>query len=206
VLLARDEVVVMDMEAGIEHLARGTAAAMDKLIVVVEPGRRSIDTARNIERLASEIGVKNIFLLGNKIRGKEDETFLRKHASGFDWLGFIPYDDAIIKADLGGMSPYATDTEAKALVWDMVHSLVDEASLKQTHSHEHTHLHSHEHSHGDLVHSHKHEHFHVHVHSHGHDYSFLEGHTHGEDEHGSDHTHDGEHGPHDHEHEDSKVS
>jgi CO dehydrogenase maturation factor len=78
VVLARDEVVIMDMEAGIEHLGRATAQAVDKLIVVVEPGRRSIDTARNIQRLASEINLSSIALVGNKVRGETDRAFLQK--------------------------------------------------------------------------------------------------------------------------------
>ena len=65
VVLQRDEVVVMDMEAGIEHLGRATAKAVDKLIVVVEPGRRSIDTAGHIRQLASEIKLNNIAVVGN---------------------------------------------------------------------------------------------------------------------------------------------
>ncbi len=73
IVLARDEVVIMDMEAGIEHLGRATASAVDKLIIVVEPGRRSIDTAGHIKKLASEIGLKNIMVLGNKIRSVKDE-------------------------------------------------------------------------------------------------------------------------------------
>jgi CO dehydrogenase maturation factor len=123
VLLARDEVVVMDMEAGIEHLGRGTAAATDKLIVVVEPGRRSVDTAHNIKRLAEEIGLTRIFLVGNKIRGEADREFLEKYVTGLEWLGFLPYDEKIIEADLKGESPYDQDTEAKEVVRDIVRSL-----------------------------------------------------------------------------------
>ena len=69
IVLARDEVVVMDMEAGIEHLGRATAKAVDRLIVVVEPGRRSIDTAEHIRKLATEIGLNHIAVVGNKVRG-----------------------------------------------------------------------------------------------------------------------------------------
>jgi CO dehydrogenase maturation factor len=83
IVLARDEVVVMDMEAGIEHLGRATATAVDKLIVVVEPGRRSIDTAEHIRQLAAEIKLDQIFIVGNKVRGPGDEAFLRKHLSEF---------------------------------------------------------------------------------------------------------------------------
>ena len=112
VVLARDEVVVMDMEAGIEHLGRATAQAVDKLIVVVEPGRRSIDTARNIKRLASEIHLNTIALVGNKVRGETDRTFLSKHLSDFELLGFLPYDDRLIEADLNGRSPFDTPSPA----------------------------------------------------------------------------------------------
>ena len=123
VVLSRDEVVVMDMEAGIEHLGRATASAVDKLIVVVEPGRRSMDTAGHIKKLASEIGLKNIGLVGNKIRGEKDEEFLKKHLSDFEFLGFIRHDEALIEADLDGVSPYDVDSIAKTNVKEMIAKL-----------------------------------------------------------------------------------
>ena len=123
ILLARDEVVVMDMEAGIEHLGRGTASAVDKLIVVVEPGRRSVDTAHNIKRLATDIGLNRIFLVGNKIRGEADRKFLEKYVIGLKWLGFLPYDEEIIEADLSGESPYDRDTPAKEVIREMIKTL-----------------------------------------------------------------------------------
>ncbi len=116
VVLARDEVVVMDMEAGIEHLGRGTAKAVNRLIVVVEPGRRSIETAGNIRKLASEIGLDRITLIGNKIRNDRDEAYLREHLPGFEFLGFLPYDDALIEADLKGISPYDTPSPATEII------------------------------------------------------------------------------------------
>lgn len=120
IVLVRDEVVVMDMEAGIEHLGRGTAQAVDKLIVVVEPGRRSIDTAAHIRKLASEIGLKQIGIVGNKIRGDADRDFLEKHLGDFDILGFLPYDEALIEADLEGKSPYDVPSRALESVKDMI--------------------------------------------------------------------------------------
>ena len=123
VVLARDEVVVMDMEAGIEHLGRATASAVDKLLVVVEPGRRSIDTAGHIKQLASEIGLKNVAVIGNKVRGPQDEAFLKKHLADFDFLGFIPYDEALIEADLDGRSPFETASVAKARVAEMIEKM-----------------------------------------------------------------------------------
>ena len=120
IVLARDEVVVMDMEAGIEHLGRATASAVDRLIVVVEPGRRSMDTAGHIRKLASEIGLKNIVLVGNKIRSPKDEAFLKEHLKDFEFLGFIPYDEALIEADLDGVSPFDVDSTAKENVNEMI--------------------------------------------------------------------------------------
>jgi CO dehydrogenase maturation factor len=123
IVLARDEVVVMDMEAGIEHLGRATAKAVDRLIVVVEPGRRSIDTAEHIRRLAGEIGLKHIAVVGNKVRGDKDETFLKAHLNDFEFLGFLPYDEALIEADLKGVSPFDVDSPSKARVKSMVSRL-----------------------------------------------------------------------------------
>jgi CO dehydrogenase maturation factor len=120
IVLARDEVVVMDMEAGIEHLGRATAMAVDRLIVVVEPGRRSIETAGHIKSLAGDIGLKNISMVGNKIRGEKDKKFLSENLSEFNFLGFIPYDDALIEADLNGISPFETDAKAIAIVKEMI--------------------------------------------------------------------------------------
>jgi CO dehydrogenase maturation factor len=123
VVLARNEVVVMDMEAGIEHLGRATASAVDKLLVVVEPGRRSIDTAGHIQKLASEIGLKNIAVIGNKVRGPQDEEFLRKHLSDFEFLGFLPYDNSLIEADLNGVSPFEANSEAKVRVAEIIRKM-----------------------------------------------------------------------------------
>lgn len=123
IVLARDEVVVMDMEAGIEHLGRATAKAVDKLIVVVEPGRRSIDTAQHIRRLAVEIGLDAIGVVGNKIRGEKDREFLQSHLNDFEIIGFLPYDDALIEADLNGLSPFDVESPSKAQVEAMISKL-----------------------------------------------------------------------------------
>lgn len=101
-ILRRDEVVVMDMEAGIEHLGRGTSKSVDRLIIVVEPGRRSMATASRIRELAGDIGLTNIALVGNKVRGQEDRDFLSQNLPDFEFLGFIPYDEKIIESDMRG--------------------------------------------------------------------------------------------------------
>jgi len=123
IVLARNEIVVMDMEAGIEHLGRATASAVDKLIVVVEPGRRSMDTAGHINKLATEIGLKNIVMVGNKIRSSKDEKFLLTHLNNFKFLGFIPYDETLIEADLDGVSPFDVDSPSKERVNNMLSNL-----------------------------------------------------------------------------------
>jgi CO dehydrogenase maturation factor len=120
IVLQRDEVVVLDMEAGIEHLGRATAKAVDKLIVVVEPGRRSIDTAAHIKQLAAEIQLNNIAVVGNKVRSTKDEEFLRGNMPEFEFLGFLPFDDALIEADLQGISPFDADSQAKTAVQEMI--------------------------------------------------------------------------------------
>ncbi len=105
-VLLRDEVVVMDMEAGIEHLGRATAQGVDCLIIVVEPGRRSLETAMHVKELAADLKLKRVAIVGSKIRGHADEEFLKKNLPDFPILGFIPFDDKIIEADLKGRPPY----------------------------------------------------------------------------------------------------
>ena len=122
-VLARDEAVVLDMEAGLEHLGRGTAMAVDRLVVVVEPGRRSVETAHQIHRLANDIGLKKISLLGNKIRSDKDREFLVSNMPDFEFLGFIPFRGDIIEADLEGLPPFEKDREGLEAVKGMLKNL-----------------------------------------------------------------------------------
>jgi CO dehydrogenase maturation factor len=123
-LLARNEVVIMDMEAGIEHLGRGTARAVDKLIIVVEPGRRSIETATSIRGLASEIGLESLAVVGNKVRNESDREFLISNLPGFDFLGFIPYDQAVIEADHANLSPLESSEQIRDAVSEIYNKLL----------------------------------------------------------------------------------
>ena len=100
------DVVIMDMEAGLEHLGRGTAANMDQLIVVVEPGARSVQTYGNVKRLAADLGIKTVRVVANKIRDERDERFIRDVIPAEDFLGFIHYSPDIMEADRQGKSPY----------------------------------------------------------------------------------------------------
>ena len=127
VVLGRDEMVIMDMEAGIEHLGRATAQAVDKLIVVVEPGRRSMDTANHIRQLAGDIGVTKVLIVGSKTRGPEDRKFLRDALNGFDFLGFIDYDQDIIACDMKGVCPADSAEKARVEADKMAQRLLDMA-------------------------------------------------------------------------------
>jgi CO dehydrogenase maturation factor len=96
----------MDMEAGIEHLGRATAQAVDQLVVVIEPGKRSIEIAYRIKELADDIKLTKIALIANKIRGAEDRAFLQKNTDGFNILGYMPFTDGILKSDMNREPPW----------------------------------------------------------------------------------------------------
>lgn len=102
----KNDVVIMDMEAGLEHLGRGTAGNMDQFIVVIEPGARSIQTYRNVKRLAADLGVKRVRVAANKVRDSKDEEFIRGAIPPEDLLGFIHFNTDILDADRQGKSPY----------------------------------------------------------------------------------------------------
>jgi CO dehydrogenase maturation factor len=112
-VVQRDEVVVMDMEAGIEHLGRGTASMVDRFIVVIEPGARSVQTYHLVKKLAADLGVKKVSVVANKVRAAKDEAFIEKEIPAEDLLGMIHYSDEVIEADREGASPF--DTGGKAV-------------------------------------------------------------------------------------------
>ena len=102
----KDDVVIMDMEAGLEHLGRGTASCMDQFIVVIEPGARSVQTYTRIKQLARDIGVTKVRVVANKIRDDSDRDFIRARIPEEDLLGFVSYSAEVIDADRRGASPY----------------------------------------------------------------------------------------------------
>ena len=108
----KDDVVVMDMEAGLEHLGRGTASMMDQFIVVIEPGARSVQTYVRIKELAKDIGVTKVRVVANKIRDESDREFIRSRIPADDLLGFISYSPTVIDADRRGLSPYDCSPDA----------------------------------------------------------------------------------------------
>lgn len=110
-IVKRSEVVIVDMEAGIEHFTRGTAESVDAFIVVVEPGQRSIQTARTVFEMAKNLGVQKVFVVANKVRGPEDLRFIEEHIAGHI-IGSIAFSNAVMEADMKGSAPcnYSRET------------------------------------------------------------------------------------------------
>ncbi len=112
----RNEVVILDMEAGIEHLGRGTCENMDLLIVVVEPGRRSIQTAEAVRKMAADLGIKSVYVVLNKISSQQEKDLLIKSLNNFEVLGELPFSKKVKDSDLENYSPcYADKNFAKAI-------------------------------------------------------------------------------------------
>jgi CO dehydrogenase maturation factor len=118
-VLSRSEVVIMDMDAGVENLGRGTAKAVDAFIIVVEPGQRSFQTARAIQRLAKDLGVKKCYIVGSKTHDEDERRFISDNLSDFEMLGFINYHPEVAEADRLGKSVFETAPAAVAEVKDI---------------------------------------------------------------------------------------
>jgi CO dehydrogenase maturation factor len=103
-VLYKDDALIMDMEAGIEHLGRATARGVDVMLVVLEPGLRSIDSAHRIIRMAGEIGLHTIQFVANKVYGSEDEKFINEAFPDYELLGIIPYSEKFRQSDRNGQS------------------------------------------------------------------------------------------------------
>lgn len=113
-VLSRSEVVVMDMDAGVENLGRGTAKAVDAFIIIVEPGQRSFQTARAIRDLAKDLGVTRCYIVGSKCRNNDDQQFIINSLSDFEVLGFINYHPEIAEADRLGKNVFEMAPQAVA--------------------------------------------------------------------------------------------
>jgi CO dehydrogenase maturation factor len=122
-LLEEDEVVFMDMEAGLEHLGRGTARSVDAMVIVVEPGARSLETAASIKRLAEDLKIKRLVAVANKVATPEESIIIKERVRSLDLelLGEIPRNDNLVKADLDGIAVF--DAEGIDDVKTAVHSI-----------------------------------------------------------------------------------
>lgn len=105
-MFRRDDVLILDMYAGVEHLGRATVDFVDAMLVVVEPTRRSLGTAQQIKKLANDIGLERLWLVGNKVRSSEEEKFLESETPGLPVLGTLPADLAVQDADRLGIPVY----------------------------------------------------------------------------------------------------
>jgi CO dehydrogenase maturation factor len=105
-VLFKNDTLIMDMEAGIEHLGRGTAQGVDVMLVVLEPGQRSVDCALTVERMCREIGLRRVLFVANKVAGEADEAFLRGALPKRELITFLPYQSGLRNADRDGVSPY----------------------------------------------------------------------------------------------------
>lgn len=106
-IVERDEAVVVDMEAGIEHLGRGTARHVDMMLVVTDPTVKSLEIAKRIYNLAEDAGIKQIFLVGNKVANEVEGNSIRKFAENNDMLmlSLIPFDGQVLRAETRGETP-----------------------------------------------------------------------------------------------------
>jgi len=105
-ILGRKDVVILDMEAGIEHLGRGTTSGIDYLLIITEPGEKSIETTFKIEKLGKEIGIKNIGVIGNKIKEEKEKKYIEEKLKNFKILSFINYYDKIREGEIEGIPPW----------------------------------------------------------------------------------------------------
>lgn len=111
-VLYQDDIVLMDMEAGVEHLGRATSGSMDALIIVVNPGARSRAAADKIRKLGRDIGIENILILGNRVQDEADKELIRSSLSDHQILGFLPELPEVVSADRKGVRPYDDITGA----------------------------------------------------------------------------------------------
>ncbi len=95
IMVTEEEWVIVDMEAGVEHMGRATAHSVDVMVIVAEPTPRAVQTAKKVERLAGDIGVSRMAVVGNKVRGEEDAAWLRDQVAPLPVVGWIPFLEAV---------------------------------------------------------------------------------------------------------------
>jgi len=105
-LFRKDDILLLDMYAGVEHLGRATVDFVDAMLVVVEPTRRSLGTAAQIKKLANDIGLQRLYLVGNKVRNEDEANFLEKETPDIPVIGFLPADLKVQEADRLGIPVY----------------------------------------------------------------------------------------------------
>lgn len=125
-ILKRDEVVILDMEAGIEHLGRGTTEGIDYLLIITEPTEKSVETTERIEKLAKEIKIKKMGVIGNKIETERQKEFLEKKLGNMKIIGFIPYFKEFREGEIEGKTPWEAVPEILNYVEKIVKKMEEE--------------------------------------------------------------------------------
>jgi len=117
-LVKRDEAVVIDLEAGLEHMGRGTAEHVETMLIVTDPSVKSLETARKLYNLAKEAGIEDASIVGNKVASSAERDLIEKFTAGngMQLLGFVPYDEQILKADMDGESPLKYAEKSKGII------------------------------------------------------------------------------------------
>jgi CO dehydrogenase maturation factor len=112
-----DDITIVDMEASIEHLTRGTVRTVDVLLLVAEPYYRSLQTLGRMDPLAKELGIPHVVAVANKVRNERDEAAIREYAQqhGVELVGVVPFDEAISEADHGGRALIDHDPDAASV-------------------------------------------------------------------------------------------
>ncbi|MDX1436428.1 MAG: AAA family ATPase [Anaerolineales bacterium] len=123
-LFREDEILILDMYAGVEHLGRATVDFVDAMLIVAEPTRRSINTARQITTLAHDLGLERLWLVGNKVRGLDDLDFLEDASAGLPILGWMPIDPGVKEADRLGHAVYDQAVDLRRTADALCHKLL----------------------------------------------------------------------------------
>lgn len=121
-IMDTQDIVILDMGAGIEHLTRGTSASVDLMLVVTEPGKSSVQTARIVEGLAKELGVREVLFIANKVRTEREKEFIEQHFKQSELLGMLGYDEEIAERSMGygQLSAMAANQELEDLLYKIV--------------------------------------------------------------------------------------
>lgn len=116
-LVKRDEAVIMDLEAGIEHMGRGTAKHVETMLIVTDSSLKSLETTRKLYNLAKELGIKRALIVANKVATSDEKNIIERFtvSNGMPLLGLVPYDEWVLKADMNGETPLKYRDTSKAI-------------------------------------------------------------------------------------------
>ena len=127
------DVTILDMEASIEHMTRGTVRHVDTMLILVEPYFRALETAGRMAPLAHDLGIPDVLAIANKIRTPADEAAVNQYCAshGIEVVATVPFDVSITEADLRGVAllDYAPDAPAVAAIQGLARSLVSRAGM-----------------------------------------------------------------------------